>query len=264
MGKIFTIANEKGGVGKTTTVLNLAYYYSNVKQQKTLLLDLDPQHNLTDKFFYSEESKPISISRKVGESNSISLFDEDFYGKPYVVNNRLHILGTTAFISAENNCPSDEIANFAENLNKLSEQYDLVFIDCPPSVGNLQFSALTSCAGVLIPTEAEADSIKGVDKIIKSVSKIKKTFNPEIMILGILLNKTLKRATQVQDHFTKMLREQHGCLVFNSEIQRTTKVAEASHFNQSILEYDLKSAEHIQLLSFLNEFDKKIGVLNEK
>lgn len=262
MGKIIPVANEKGGVGKTSTGLNLAYHLSAIVGKKVLLVDLDPQYNLTNKFFDSKEAIPPAICMKVGESNSLSLFDDPCYTKPYIINDNLHLLGTSAHISSANNCSSEEVVNFAENLNELAQAYDYVLIDCPPSVGNLQFSALTACHGVIIPTTADGDSIEAVDKVLTSVSKVKRTLNPDIQVLGILLNDIQKSATLIQNHLISKLRQSHANLVFESEILHTTLVLEASANKQSILEYDRKKAEYINVTAFMTEFETRAEELH--
>ncbi|MBF4279759.1 ParA family protein, partial [Vibrio anguillarum] len=100
MGKIISLVNEKGGVGKTTMTFNLAYYLSAIEDKKVLVVDLDPQFNLTRKF-WSPNDIPEEIKRKVGTSNALTLFDEpeEFYGKAYLVNERVSIFGTSAHIS---------------------------------------------------------------------------------------------------------------------------------------------------------------------
>lgn len=255
MGKIISVANEKGGVGKTTTCLNLARFLAGIKKRKILLVDLDPQFNLTDKFF---EETPETIRRKVGASNTLSLFDDEMYSEPHVIDEYCHILGATAHISQANNCLQDEIEHFKKNLNTLAEDYDFVLVDCPPSVGNLQFSALAASWAILIPTEAEADSLKGVDKVFNSVTKIRKNYNTNLRVLGIYLNKTSKQVTSLQEVYTQEVRDKYNSLVFDAEVLRTTKVSEASALNESLIEYDAKKAEYIGLDKFLEEFLNRV------
>ena len=265
MGKIVAIGNEKGGVGKTTSVINLAYYFSHVRNKKVLVVDMDPQCNLTDKYFDQDDeskAKPASITRKVGEANVISFFDEEFYGKPVELNSNLHIFGATFNISSLNNCTNDEIGFFADNINKLSEQYDYVFIDTAPSVGNLQYSALIACDGLLIPTTAEEDSFQGVSKILKSVARIKNTYGLDVSVLGMYLNMVKKVPTQLQDYFATKLSEDYGDLVFKTQVIHTTRVSEASAFKQSIIEYDAKKAEYININALMQEFELKAEALS--
>lgn len=262
MGKIIATVNEKGGVGKTTTVLNKAHYFSSIKKKRVLLIDLDPQNNLTDKFFRGENApekteKPATISRKIGESNSLCLFDDDFYGVPHEITDNLHIFGSSAHISTANNCTNQEVINFAENVRQLAEQYDYVFIDTPPSVGNLQFAALTASTGIVILVTAEDDAVKGVKKVMNSVSKVRANGNADLRVFGIALNLVFKRPTRIQTFYTENLRQDYSSLVLTAEIRQSTKAKEASSLQMSLFEYDDSAANDIQLTDFMNELDTR-------
>ncbi|AGU59983.1 ParA family protein [Vibrio anguillarum] len=264
MGKIISLVNEKGGVGKTTMTFNLAYYLSAIEDKKVLVVDLDPQFNLTRKF-WSPNDIPEEIKRKVGTSNALTLFDEpeEFYGKAYLVNERVSIFGTSAHISTCNNCPNDQVIAFRDNLNRLSNEYDYVLIDCPPSVGNLQFAALSAARFALIPTVTDIDSTEAVVKVLNSMAKVKGVTNPNLMLLGIFFNVLKNPPTVIQKHFVQNLEEQHKGLMFQTKIMSTTQVQEASTIKQSLFEYAPQKAKDINLNAFMVEALERIQELEK-
>ncbi len=257
MGKIISVANEKGGVGKTTLTYNIALYAVTELNKKVLLVDVDPQCNLTDRAFGDIE-KPLALTRKNGDSNVLSLFDDELYSLPVNLRPNLDIMGATMHISAKHACTQDEIANFAANINEVADKYDFVFIDSPPSVGDLQYSAMTSSWGVLVVSEAEADAIKGIDKVFNTVSKIRGTYNPNLQVIGIVFNKTRKQQTKVQGHLLSEASEKYGNLVFNTQVLTTTKMSEANTLNMSLFEYDADAAQHINLKRLVNELMERV------
>ncbi|MCR4441251.1 MAG: AAA family ATPase [Peptococcaceae bacterium] len=241
--KIVAIANQKGGVGKTTTALNLAYVLSELGK-KVLLTDFDPQANLTMCFGID---RPDELKTTIYHLMMAAVEDKELpdRGEYLLSFSNLDLLPSSIELSAVEmslvNVMSREMILLSV-LEKLRDRYDYIIIDCMPALGMLTINALAACESVLIPATAQYLSAKGLELLLKTIARVKKRINPGIKIDGILITMFAGR-TKLAKEIMNLLNDAYkgGLRIFDSKIPVSVKVGEASYNSQSILEYDGKS-----------------------
>ncbi len=231
MGRIIAVLNQKGGVGKTTTAINVASYIAKTKR-KVLLVDLDPQGNATsglgvDKQKVNATSYDVLLGRA-------KLADAVLSSK----NAGLQLLPTNANLAGA----EVELANTKDRENKLKIALGdigdkIVFIDCPPSLGLLTVNALAAADSVLVPVQAEYYALEGLGQLMSVVQRVRETLNPKLQILGVVVTMYDGRTT-LSEQVAKELRKYFGQKVFKTVIPRNIKLAEAPSFGQPISEHD--------------------------
>jgi len=238
MADVITIANRKGGVGKTTTTLNLAYSLKELGK-KVLVIDLDPQANLTRCFDVenTENIKTIGHLLITEMEEEESYLVED-YTKSY---DEIDIIPSSVYLSAVETQMRIETGSeriLSEIVNQAKEHYDYILIDTSPSLNNLTINALCASDSVLIVADTQLFAIVGIGELLKTIQKIKKRVNPKLKVQGILLtmceNRTNLSKTlteQVEEMFQKKIK------VFQTKIPKTVKVGEAIYSGQSIKKY---------------------------
>lgn len=254
MSKIIAVANQKGGVGKTFIASNVSSFLVS-KKKTVLMIELDPQGNLTSSF-YDEEDVPTEISR-TGSAHSLKLFDEKFNGAAIPVSDNLSLFGATKALGDVNSRGADVLFSLIDNVLELKKDVDYIVIDCPPSIGNLQMAALTVADYLIIPSEATDASANGVKEVIKTAKNVRRRMNPRLEILGVVMNKLKRPSSNVQDMYLEQIKEEHGSLMFDAEVAFTVKVEESIAMKQSFSEYSPRFADKIGLTDFLNEFEIK-------
>lgn len=238
MVDVITIANRKGGVGKTTTTLNLAYSLKELGK-KILVIDLDPQANLTRCFDVenTENIKTIGHLLITEMEEEESYLVED-YTKSY---DEIDIIPSSVYLSAVETQMRIETGSkriLSEIVNQAKEHYDYILIDTSPSLNILTINALCASDSVLIVADTQLFAIVGIGELLKTIQKIKKRVNPKLKVQGILLtmceNRTNLSKTlteQVEEMFQKKIK------VFQTKIPKTVKVGEAIYSGQSIKKY---------------------------
>ena len=238
MVEVITIANRKGGVGKTTTTLNLAYSLKELGK-KVLVMDLDPQANLTRCFDVenTENIKTIGHLLITEMEEEESYLVED-YTKSY---DEIDIIPSSVYLSAVETQMRIETGSeriLSEIVNQAKEHYDYILIDTSPSLNILTINALCASDSVLIVADTQLFAIVGIGELLKTIQKIKKRVNPKLKVQGILLtmceNRTNLSKTlteQVEEMFQKKIK------VFQTKIPKTVKVGEAIYSGQSIKKY---------------------------
>lgn len=237
MAQVITIANRKGGVGKTTTTLNLACSLRELGK-KILVIDLDPQANLT-RCFDVGNSENI---KTVGHLLTAELEEESYSVEEYILSyDETDIIPSSIFLSAVETQMRSETGSeriLSEIINQIREHYDYILIDTSPSLNILNINALCASDSVLITADTGVFAVVGIGELLKTVQKIKKRVNPKLKVQGILLTMCDNR-TNLSKLLTQQVEEmyQGKIAVFKTKIPKTVKVGEAIYSGQSIKKY---------------------------
>jgi chromosome partitioning protein len=252
MGKIIAIANQKGGVGKTTTSVNLAASLG-VLEKKVLLIDADPQANASSGLGIDVESVEIGTYQILEHSNT----PEEAIIKSTSPNVDV-IPAHIDLVAIEIELVDKENREYMlkQALEKIKEQYDYIIIDCAPSLGLLTLNALTAADSVIIPIQCEYFALEGLGKLLNTIKSVQKIHNPELDIEGLLLtmfDSRLRLSNQVVEEVQKHFND----MVFKTIIQRNVKLSEAPSFGESIIAFDATSKGATNYLSLAEEVIKK-------
>jgi chromosome partitioning protein len=261
MGKIITIANQKGGVGKTTTAINLSAAMG-VLEFKTLLVDADPQANSTSGVGIDPKTVKAGIYEcVVGEAKARDIIVPTNNPNMDLLPAHIDLVGAEIELI---NMPDREYM-MKRALAEVADDYDFVFIDCSPSLGLITVNALTASDSVIIPVQCEYFALEGLGKLLNTIKIVQSKLNPDLGIEGILLtmyDTRLRLANQVveevQMHFQEM--------VFDTLIHRNTRLGEAPSFGESIIMHDATSKGSINYLNLAREILQKNNLtrINDK
>ncbi len=235
MSRIIAVVNQKGGVGKTTTAMNLAAYLAELGQF-VLLVDMDPQGNATSGFGIAKSDIPHGIYEALARQKAIHEIVH------HTAHEGLRVAPATANLAGANVELIDvERREFqlAELLQEVSHAYDYVIIDCPPSLGLLTINSLVAADEILIPVQAEYYALEGLGQLLETINLVKEHIKPEISILGAVITMFDKR-TRLSSDVMEELYKFFPDTIFRSVIPRTVRLAEAPSFGQSIFHYEPK------------------------
>lgn len=252
MGKIIAIANQKGGVGKTTTSINLAASLG-VLEKKVLLIDADPQANATSGIGIDVESVEIGTYQLLEHSNSAKdAIIQSSTPNLDIIPAHIDLVAIEIELVDK---PSREYM-LKNALEDIKEDYDYILIDCAPSLGLLTLNALTAADAVIIPIQCEYFALEGLGKLLNTIKSVQKIHNPDLDIEGLLLtmyDSRLRLSNQVveevQKHFNNM--------VFQTIIQRNVRLSEAPSYGENIINYDAASKGASNYLSLAKEIIDK-------
>lgn len=253
MSRTIAIANQKGGVGKTTTAVNLAASLA-IAERRTLLIDADPQGNATS---------GVGVDKGAVEA---SLYDVLLDGAPIQSVARpdeqlpfLHVVPATQdLVGAELELVdvADREAVLRRALDQVRNEYDYILIDCPPSLGLVTLNVLTAADAVLIPIQCEYYALEGISQLLNTVRLVQQNFNPDFQIDGVLLTMYDNRLN-LSRQVVAEAKEYFGAKVFRTLIPRNVRLAEAPSFGKPILLYDVQSVGAKSYLSVADELIKR-------
>ena len=269
MGKIIAVANQKGGVGKTTTSINLSACLG-VLEYKTLIVDADPQANSTSGLGLDPKNTKNIYDCLMNDMNPSELIIKTDNPNLDIIPSHIDLVGAELEMI---NLPNREhMLKFA--LEKIKDQYDFIIIDCSPSLGLITVNSLTAADSIIIPVQCEYFALEGLGKLLNTIKIVQGRLNPNLEIEGILLtmyDTRLRLANQVVEEVKMHFQE----IVFDTVIHRNTKLGEAPSVGESIIMHDASSKGAVNYLNLAREIlqkndltkisneDKKIKISNE-
>jgi chromosome partitioning protein len=255
MGRVIAIANQKGGVGKTTTAINLGASLA-VAEQRTLIIDMDPQGNATS---------GVGVDKSDGRPTIYDILISD---RPVreCIRSSVHfpfldlIPSNRDLVGAEIELVDrpDRERVLARALEDIRGEYDYILVDCPPSLGLLTLNTLTAADSVLIPIQCEFYALEGLSQLLSTVRLVQRGFNPGLEIEGVLLT-MYDRRLNLYKQVAEEAREYFGGKVFKATIPRNVRLAEAPSFGQPIVTYDVLSVGAQSYLGLASEILKAAG-----
>ncbi len=248
MAHILAISNQKGGVGKTTTAINLSAALA-AQQQRTLVIDLDPQGNASSGLGYPRTDVTMGIYDVL-----MGFRDLDSVRMPTGLDNLEVVPANRELVGAEIELVEDDEREFRlkKVLDTVRDQYDFIVIDCPPSLGLLTVNAFTAADAVLIPLQAEYYAMEGLGELLRTVQAVRKGLNPTLAREGIVITMADGRNNLCRE-VESQARELFGAEVFDTVIPRNVRLGEAPSFGKAIVEYDPKSTGAKSYLALAEE-----------
>ena len=257
LGKVITLANQKGGVGKTTSAINIAACLA-VLEYKTLLIDADPQANATSGVGFDPRNIKTSLYEcLVNEVKPQDIILETETPNLYLLPSHLDLVGAEIELI---NHPNREMI-FKQVLEDVKKEYDFVIIDCSPSLGLITVNALTASDSVIIPVQCEYFALEGLGKLLNTIKIVQTRLNPELEIEGILLtmyDPRLRLSNQVVDEIIKHFEN----IVYETIIHRNTRLGEAPSFGKPAIMYDAESKGSINYMNLVREILQRNNATN--
>ena len=252
MGKIIAIANQKGGVGKTTTTVNLAASLG-VLEKKVLLIDADPQANATSGLGIDVDSVEIGTYQLLEHTKTAkeTIIPTDSPNLDLIPS---HI--DLVAIEIELVDKDEREYMMKKAITALKDDYDYILIDCAPSLGLLTLNALTAADSVIIPIQCEYFALEGLGKLLNTIKSVQKIHNPDLDIEGLLLTMFDSRL-RLSNQVVEEVRKHFSDMVFDTIIQRNVRLSEAPSYGESIIKYDASSKGAANYLNMANELLKK-------
>ncbi len=252
MGKIITICNQKGGVGKTTTAINTSAYLASLGR-KVLLIDMDPQGNATSGLNIDKTSIDKSIyDCLLGNATLDEIIKNVHLDNLFMAPSSLDLTGAEIELVG---AVAREY-KLRNALRDIQEKFDYIIIDTPPSLGLLTINALTACSEILVPLQCEYYALEGLTKLLNTIELVKKNLNPEIEIAGVILTMADFR-TKLTQEVIEETRSYFNEKVFETIIPRNIKLSEAPGYGKPILLYDEGSAGAQKYKELTEEFLKR-------
>ena len=255
MGKIISFANQKGGVGKTTSAVNIAASLG-VLGYKTLLVDLDPQGNATSGVGVTKKNLQYTIKDVLmGNCGTKEAIIQTDFEKLSLIPANMGLAGTE-FDLLQGKDP-EPWAIMKKALGLVKDEYDYIIVDCPPSLGMLTMNSLSASDGVVVPMQCEFYALEGLSQLMITISKIKAHYNPGLTVTGILLTMYSNRLLLTQQVKNELKKHYAGKL-FETHISRGVKLSEAPGFGLPVYYHDKKSKGATEYLAVANELATRI------
>ena len=250
MGKIISLVNQKGGVGKTTTSINLAASLG-ILGKKTLLVDLDPQGNATSGLGVEKEVEASTYDILVNDTTLEEALEKTIIKNLKICPANMNLAGAevelVSMMSREQ--------RLKEKIEPIKEQFDYILIDCPPSLGLITLNAFTASDSVLIPVQCEYFALEGLGQLLNTINLVKKHLNKNIQVEGALLTMYDIR-TNLSNQVVKEVKKYFDNKVYKTVIPRNVRVSEAPSYGMPITEYDPRSKGAKSYTKFAKEFLK--------
>ncbi len=250
MGKIVSIANQKGGVGKTTTSINLSTILAK-KGKKVLMIDADPQGNASSGVGVDKEVEESVYDILIGDTEIKNVVIKTNIKNLYVCPSNINLAGAEVELVS---VMSREY-RLKEKLDEVKDEYDYIIIDCPPSLGLITLNAFTASDSVLIPVQCEYYALEGLGQLINTINLVKKHLNKNINIEGALLTMYDAR-TNLSNQVVKEVKKYFNDKVYKNVIPRNVKLSEAPSYGMPISIYDPRSKGAKSYEKFVKEFMK--------
>jgi chromosome partitioning protein len=253
MAKVIAIANQKGGVGKTTTAINLAASLA-VLEKKVLLVDVDPQANATSGIGFDPKSIEVSIYEcLIDEADpKTAILKTDTAGMDLIPSHIDLVGAEIEMLNIENR----EII-LRKVIAQVRDDYDFVLVDCSPSLGLLTLNALTAADSVIIPVQCEYFALEGLGKLLNTIQMIQRNLNTKLEIEGFLLTMYDSRL-RLSNHVVSEVKQHFESMVFETIIQRNTKLSEAPSYGMPAVLYDAKSKGTVSYLNMAEELLERL------
>ncbi len=251
MGKVISVANQKGGVGKTTTTINLSTFLAK-KGKKVLLIDADPQGNATSGLGAEKDVEYSTYDVLVGEASMRDVIEKTMIKNLLICPSNINLAGAevelVSMMSREQ--------RLKEKIEEIKDIFDYILIDCPPSLGLITLNAFTASDSVLIPVQCEYYALEGLGQLINTVNLVKKHLNKQLQIEGALLTMYDIR-TNLSNQVVKEVKKYFENRVYKTVIPRNVRLSEAPSYGMPITEYDPRSKGAKSYEKFTKEFLKK-------
>lgn len=252
--RILAIVNQKGGVGKTTTTINLAAALA-IKGQSVLMIDLDPQGNA---------STGLGVSKNTPNQNLFDVFVDGAKLESIIQTTRVDGVDIApshmdmAGVEIEISNEADRAIRLKKAIESLEKPYDYILIDCPPSLNMLTINALSAARSVLVPLQCEFFALEGLSQLLKTVEMAKTNLNPDLVIDGVMLTMYDQR-NRLSAQVAADVRKHLGRAVFKTMIPRNVRIAEAPSFGRPVLTYDAKCSGSLAYLQLADEMLTRHG-----
>ena len=251
MGRIIAIANQKGGVGKTTTAVNLGTCLAELKK-KVLLADCDPQGNATSGFGINKSELEKTIY-------DVLINNADAHDVIQTTNYRVDLLPSNIELAGaeiELVAALSRETRLKRALAHVREEYDYIFVDCPPSLGLLTLNALAAADSVLMPIQCEFYALEGVSQLMNTIQLVRNNLNPELAVEGVLMTMFDSR-TNLSMQVVHEVRKSFGDAVYKAMIPRNVRLSEAPSYGEPILSYDRRSKGSEEYMNLAKEVIKR-------
>lgn len=258
MAKVIPVVNQKGGVGKTTTTVNLSACLA-LKGYKVLVIDLDPQGNCSSSFGVDKESLGAhAYHLLLSQTKLADVIYQTEIESLHIVPTNMNLAGAEVELVTE----MGREGRLSDALHGQIDDYDLVFVDCPPSLGLVTLNALTSADGLLVPLQCEYFSLEGVSQLLRTLELVQSRINPKVVLNGVILtmfDRRNKLSFQVQEE----VQNYFGDLLFETAIPRNVRLSESPSHGKPIALYDKRSTGAIAYNALADEVIIRLGLSAE-